>query len=80
MHGKDSAYGLCYTYAWSLKCVTIYTYEKLALQIDRGEVFKRSTYEQKESIGMNVLNTIGVQLSPDFLVRTPKPVIWRLPR
>ena len=63
MHGNDSPYSLCYTYTWRLTVPIIYTYKRSALEVDDGEVHQRLMYERKESIGSNVLHTLGVQLS-----------------
>ena len=38
-------------------------YKRSALEVGDGEVRQRLTYERKESIGSNVLDMIGVQLS-----------------
>ena len=50
-------------YTWCLTVRTIYTYERSAFEVDDGEVRQHSRYERKESIGLNVLHMIGVQLS-----------------
>ena len=42
VHGNDSLYGLCYTYAMRLTVPTIYMYERSALEVDDGEVRQHS--------------------------------------
>ena len=51
---------------------TIYTYKSSALEVYDGKVRPHSMYERKESIGSNVLHTIGVQLSIEILGGLPQ--------
>ena len=50
----------------------IYTYERSALKVDDGEVHQCLTYKRKESLGLNILHTIGVQLSLKLLGGLPQ--------
>ena len=49
--------------------------KRSALEVDDGDVLQSSTYERKESIGLNVLHMVGIQLSHDFWGRSPQPVV-----
>ena len=59
----------CYRYALLIKQrIWRFTLRMRVRCFQGGEVRKRSAYERKEWIGLNVLDTIGVQLSHDFWV------------
>ena len=72
MCGNESPYDLSYT-AWHLTVPTIYMYKRSVLEVDDSEVCQHLMYEQKESIGSNVLHMEGVPLSLEILGGIPQP-------
>ena len=76
----ESTYGLLEVH-WMYKTKDLTFYFNSSSRLLQGEEVRQCfTYKRKESIGSNVLHTIGVQLSPDFGGGTPKPGIWRILR
>ena len=66
----------CYRYDQRIKQrIRRFTFNSASPLLQGGEVCQRSTYEQKESIGSNILHTADVQLSLEILGGLPKPAV-----